>query len=104
LAFRARFDRAEAWVRLEFGIRWGEESLGFERAVRWEGAASRKSLVELVREALRREAGRPWARVPSPSPRTQALIEELAGAQDPLEAPKDPEFFRRVHLRALSAF
>jgi hypothetical protein len=32
----------------------------------------------------------------------RALIAELAEAEDPLEAPKDPEFFRRVYLKALS--
>jgi hypothetical protein len=109
LAFRVRLDRAEEWDRLgftplEFSVRWGEESVDFERTVRWEQAASRNFLVKLVREALKREAGRPWVRVPSPSPRMQALIEELAESEDPLEAPKDPKFFRRVHLRALSAF
>jgi hypothetical protein len=34
----------------------------------------------------------------------KALIAELAEAEDPLEAPKDPEFFRRLHLRVLSNF
>jgi len=101
--FRARFSGAEEWVRLEFGLRLGEESVDFERAVRW-GQIARGSLVRLVREALRREAGRPWVRVPPASRRMQALVEELAEAEDPLEAPKDPGFFRRARLRALSAF
>jgi hypothetical protein len=103
LAFRARLDGAEEWIRLEFSVRWGEESVDFERAMRWEQIA-RGSLVRLVREALGREAGRPWVRVPPTSRGMQALVEELAEAEDPLEAPKDPEFFRRVRLRALSAF
>jgi hypothetical protein len=102
LAFRAWFDGAEEWVRLEFGLRLGEESSDFERAVRW-GQITRGSLVRLVREALRREVGRPWVRVPPTSRRMQALVEELAEAEDPLEAPRDPGFFRRVRLRALSA-
>jgi hypothetical protein len=102
LAFRARFNGAEEWVRLEFSVRFGEESVDFERAMRWEQVA-RGSLVRLVREALGREAGRPWVRVPPTSRGMQALVEELAEAEDPLEAPKDPGFFRRVRLRALSA-
>jgi hypothetical protein len=102
LTFRARFNGAEEWVRLEFGLRWGEESVDFERAMRWEQVA-RGSLVRLVREALGREAGRPWVRVPPTSRGMQALVEELAEAEDPLEAPKDPGFFRRVRLRAISA-
>jgi len=36
------------------------------------------------------------------SPRMKALIGELAESEDPLEAPKDPGFFKRLHLRALS--
>jgi len=103
LAFKARFDGAEEWIRLGFGLRFGEESIDFERAMRW-GELTRGSLVRLVREALRRETGRPWARVPPASRRMQALVEELAEAEDPLEAPKDPEFLRRARLRALSAF
>ncbi len=103
LAFRARFDKGEDWVRLEFGVLLGEEFVGFERAARWGQAVSRGFLARLVREALRREAGRPWARVPSPSPMAQALVEELAETEDPLEAPKDPGLLRRARLRALSA-
>jgi hypothetical protein len=102
LAFRARFNGAEEWIRLGFSVRWGEESVDFERAVRW-GQVTRNSLVRLVREALRREAGRPWVRVPPTSRRMQALVEELAEAEDPLEAPRNSGFFRRVRLRALSA-
>jgi len=102
MAFRARFDKGEDWVRLGFSVLWGEESVDFERAMRWE-QATRNSLVRLVREALGREAGRPWVRVPPASRRMRALVEELAKAEDPLEAPKDPGFFRRVRLRALSA-
>jgi hypothetical protein len=104
LAFRGSFNEVEEWARLQFEVRWGNESASYDRAVRWERVTSRNSLVELVREALEREVLRPWARTPSLSPRARALIEELAQSEDPLEAPKDPEFFRRVRLRALSAF
>jgi len=38
------------------------------------------------------------------TPRMRALVEELASSGNPLEAPNDPEFFRRVHLRALASF
>jgi hypothetical protein len=41
---------------------------------------------------------------PKRSPRMEALIAQLAEAEDPLEVPKDPEFFRRLHLRILSNF
>jgi hypothetical protein len=38
----------------------------------------------------------------SPSPKMRALIEELAESEDPLEAPKDEAFFRKVELRLLA--
>jgi hypothetical protein len=36
------------------------------------------------------------------SPKMRALVEELAQSEDPLEAPKDEAFFRRVELRLLA--
>jgi hypothetical protein len=38
------------------------------------------------------------------SPRMSALIDELGEAENPLEALKADEFFRRVYMRALSLF
>jgi hypothetical protein len=38
------------------------------------------------------------------TPRMQALVEELASSGNPLQAPNDPDFFRRVHLRTLASF
>jgi hypothetical protein len=36
------------------------------------------------------------------SPKMRALVEELARSEDPLEAPKDEAFFRRVELKLLT--
>jgi hypothetical protein len=33
-----------------------------------------------------------------------ALIEELVESEDPLQALEEEDFFRRVHMRALSRF
>jgi hypothetical protein len=39
---------------------------------------------------------------PTLPPRTRALVRELAWRRNPLEAPEDEGFLRRVALRALS--
>jgi len=41
---------------------------------------------------------------PKHSPRMEALLWELGESENPLEAPKEPDFFRRVHLQALAEF
>jgi len=100
---------------LEVGLRVepvGSTAVLVEMRVRWEGEVFRRSgalvyaapterdfLGILVRKGLEG-----WLRDPllAPrSPKARALFEELAEAEDPLEAPKDPGFFRRVRLRAL---
>jgi hypothetical protein len=83
-----------------------------EMEVRWEGEVARHREpypgVELTDrhfpEALVRKTVKEWLRewkAPR-SVKIRALLQELIEAEDPLEAPKDPEFFRRVQLRALA--
>jgi len=83
-----------------------------EMEVRWEGEAARHREpypgVELTYrgfpEVLVRKTVREWLRErKAPKfPKIRALLQELAEAEDPLEAPKDPGFFRRVRLRVLA--
>ncbi len=85
----------------ELTIRWGNDAVRFWRP--HDGPEPRGdplskdpvgSMVRLMLE---------WApRWGSLTPRMKTLIEELRGSESPLEAPKDPGFFRRLHLRALS--
>jgi hypothetical protein len=65
----------------------------------WKYGSSKNLIQALVWETLKRWLERPFA-----SPRMRALIEELAQEEDFLGVPKNPEFFRRVHLRTLSNF
>jgi hypothetical protein len=83
-----------------------------EMEVRWEGevARHRESYpgVELTYrgfpEALVRKTAKKWLDREKVlgSAKIRALLQELAEAEDPLEAPKDPGFFRRAQLRALA--
>ncbi len=82
-------------------VHWKGEvaHLGITSGGCW-NALDRDPISSLVRQAVR------WGRKGhlSLSPRMSALIDELGEAEDPLEAPKTDEFFRRVHMRALSLF
>jgi hypothetical protein len=82
-------------------IRWEGEvaRLGITPGGCW-NALDRDPIPPLVRQGVR------WGRGAhlSLSPRMSALIDELGEAEDPLEALKTDEFFRRVHMRALSLF
>jgi hypothetical protein len=83
-----------------------------EMEVRWEGevARHRESYpgVELTDrrfpQALVRKTVKEWLgeRKAPRSAKMRALLQELVEAEDPLEAPKDLEFFRRARLRALA--
>jgi hypothetical protein len=82
-------------------IRWKGEvaRLGIAPGGCW-NALDRDPIPSLVRQAVR------WGRKadPSLSPRMSALIDELGEAENPLEALRTDEFFRWVHMRALSLF
>jgi hypothetical protein len=85
----------------ELTIRWGNDVVRFGRP--HDGPEpradplSRDPVGSMVRLMLE------WApRWDSLTPRVKTLIEELRGSESPLEAPKDPGFFRRLHLRTLS--
>ncbi len=82
-------------------VRWKGEVARFGIAPGgcW-NALDRDPIPSLVRQAVR--SGRKGHL--SLSPRMSALIDELGEAEDPLEALKADEFFRRVHMRALSLF
>ena len=86
---------------LEMAVQWeGETTRYAEKWYRGPGLTSRNLPAILVRKMLER-----WVRDPSSipeSPRMRAVLQELAEAEDPLEAPKDPEFFRRARLRAVA--
>jgi hypothetical protein len=83
-----------------------------EMEVRWEGEVARHKEpypgVELTDrgfpQALVRKTVKEWLRewkAPR-SAKIRALLQELAEAEDPLEVPKDPGFFRRAQLRAVA--
>ena len=82
-------------------IRWKGEvtRLGIAPGGYW-NALDRNPIPSLVRQGVR------WGRKAhhSLSPRMSALIDELGEAENPLEALKTDEFFKRVHMRALSLF
>jgi len=95
------FLRSERWVYLEeFALRFeGEEARYKGKELFWGSALDdlRYRLASLARGALKSELEKA-----SQSPKMRALVEELARSEDPLEAPKDEAFFRRVGLRLLA--
>ncbi len=82
----------------EFALRFEGEEARYERGPSFNLAGDfRYQLASHMRGVLRdglKEASR--------LPKMRALVEELAGSEDPLEAPKDEAFFRRVELRLLA--
>jgi hypothetical protein len=93
----------ERWLQLrKLVVRWGEETVRFEDvpALRVD-PPDRDPVGDMIREALRRELSEPKT---ERSPRMRALLEELSESENPLEAPKSEEFFRKVHMRALAKF
>jgi hypothetical protein len=86
----------------EMEIRWEGETARFRKELggMW-NALDERPLASLIRRALR------WGQKTAThqlSPKMDALIEELGESEDPLEAPKAEDFFRRVYVRALSRF
>jgi hypothetical protein len=90
--------------------------IGLEEVeIRWEGVTARfrkelggawnaldeRPLASLIRRALRWGGENAGGWLP---PRMSALIEELKESEDPLQAPRAEDFFRRVYMRALSRF
>jgi hypothetical protein len=87
----------------ELKVRWGGEAVFCaDPSLRAKGTNGDLPQTLLLR-ALYLRLGRRYAPV-GWTPRMQALVGELASSDNPIEAPKDPEFFRRVHLRALASF
>jgi hypothetical protein len=93
----------ERWLQLrKLVVRWGKEAVRFEDVpVLRADPPDRDPVGDMIREALSRELTESKA---ERSPQMRALLEELSESEDPLEAPKSEEFFRRVHLRALAKF
>jgi hypothetical protein len=86
----------------EMELRWGEETTRFRKELggSW-SALDERPLASLVRRALW------WGQRTAKSqlsPKMNALIEELAESEDPLQALEAEDFFRRVYMRALSGF
>jgi len=91
---------SERMTLLELKLSWEGKTAHYFKGTRiWKSAADKTLLKSLLRETLK-----VWLKKPPRSPKMRALIAELSEAEDPLEAPKDPEFFRRVYLQALSLF
>jgi hypothetical protein len=82
-------------------VRWGQEIARYEKGVIAEAVDEALPRV-LVRKALKEWLGSPLG--VAYSPKMSALLKELSENENPLEAPKEPDFFRRVHLRALAQF
>jgi hypothetical protein len=90
----------ERMTLLELKLSWKGKTAHYFKGTRiWKSAADKTFLKSLLRETLR-----VWLSEPPCPSKMRALIAELAEAEDPLDAPKDPEFFRRVYLRTLSLF
>jgi hypothetical protein len=86
----------------EASIRWGDEVMELEEAeFAVVNVLDKNAAAFLLRTLLGWNAERAF---PRRSPRMKALVAELAASEDPLEALKDPELFRRAHLRALAGF
>jgi hypothetical protein len=103
IALRGEIVFEDNAVLREFALRFeGEEARhdgtregkGFSNSA---AADLRRWLASLMRGALKAELEEA-----SRSPKMRALVEELARSEDPLEAPKDEAFFRRVELRLLA--
>jgi hypothetical protein len=85
----------------EIEVRWEEE------IARYEKGAIAEAVDEGLPRVLVRKALQEWLRSPlgaTYSSKMSALLKELSESENPLEAPKEPDFFRRVHLRALAQF
>lgn len=87
----------------ELKVRWGGEAVSYAgRSPQAKGTNGDLPQTLLLRGLHlwldRRHALVGWA------PRMRALVLELASSDNPIEAPNDPDFFRRVHLRTLASF
>jgi hypothetical protein len=104
IALRGEFESEDRVLLREFALRFeGEEArydgTGKEKGIFWGFTAGdlRYRLAYLTRWSLKGELQKA-----SRSPKMRILVEELARSEDPLEAPKDEAFFRRVELRLLT--
>jgi hypothetical protein len=101
IAFTTEFSWSSARVG-KLRLRWGRETAQYPWAYPYVEATDEGAPGLLVRRTLEEWLKRP-TELPE-SPRMRALIRELARSEDPLEAPKDSEFFRKVRLRAVALF
>lgn len=88
-------------------VRWGEETASYYPAEHRGPAPGVEAIDEglpgtLIQAGLKDWLGKPTR--PKYSPRMEALLRELSERENPLEAPKEPDFFRKVHLQALAEF
>jgi len=84
-------------------VRWGEE-VAFHADPSAQAKGTNGDLPEtLLLRALHFWLSKQYALV-GWTPRMRALVAELASSGNPIEAPNDPDFFRRVHLRTLASF
>jgi hypothetical protein len=88
-------------------VRWGEEVASYYPSL-YRGPAPEAEVIDeglpgtLIQMGLKEWSGKSlW---PKHSPRMEALLKELSGSENPLEAPKSEDFFRRVHMQALAKF
>ncbi len=87
----------------ELKVRWGGEAVFCaDRSLQAKGTNGDLPQTLLWR-ALHLWLDRRYALV-GWTPRMRALVGELISSENPLEAPNDPDFFRRVHLQALASF
>ncbi len=88
-------------------VRWGEEVASYYPSL-YRGPAPEAGVIDeglpgtLIQMGLKEWSEKSlW---PKYSPRMQALLGELSGSENPLEAPKGEDFFRSVHMQALAKF
>jgi hypothetical protein len=99
VGYKVRIKAIKVW--------WGEEVASYYPSL-YRGPAPEAEVIDeglpgtLIQMGLREWLGKPMR--PKYSPRMEVLLRELSESQNPLEAPKEPDFFRRVHLQALAKF
>jgi hypothetical protein len=101
IALKGKFELKDRMALQDFALRFEGEEARYDGGLFWGPASGdlRYRLASLMRGTLKFFLERA-----SRSPKMRALVEELARSEDPLEAPKDEAFFRRLELRFLTKF
>jgi hypothetical protein len=87
-------------ISLQEGVlEWGEEAVRFCGGEEHYGVFHKSPISHLVRMGLWWELDKPLR---SYSPKVRALIEELRGEEDPIEALRSKDFSRRLHMGILA--